>query len=387
MNFALRLKQRFTSLAGSWLGQRNLSGKLLGLILFSGFCVRLYICFFASVPVMHRDTIEYFDQADAIIVGGYTNFFPNGFPFIVAFFKTVFGENAVTALLWLSIFFSTLSIYFVFHISRSIFISSSISLIAAFLLAFYPSQINYVRWLTTEIPTTFFLTGAYFFYYRRSLWVSGLFFGIAVVIRTEISSILILLLAGHLLFNRKISINLIIGASIPIILVGYYCYVKTGEFSLAGHGRVNIIISTTASGGFIDWGLVDKYPEVNTNSKAVQMYMNGIKEAPLSYIQRRVANFWELWGFYPSSAEGSRSPATRLTIGMGNFFLLVCGLLGFWRNRKDRNVILLIIPFVTITLLHIAFFAMQRYTIPVEPFLLVLSAWAIYELFLSGKKE
>ena len=68
-------------------GSEYYSKKILLVILFFGLLSRICISFFISLPNIHTDSIDYFQQADTLLKGGYTNFFPNGYPFIVALVK------------------------------------------------------------------------------------------------------------------------------------------------------------------------------------------------------------------------------------------------------------------------------------------------------------
>jgi Dolichyl-phosphate-mannose-protein mannosyltransferase len=355
--------------------------KLLLGILFAGMVCRVCISFLSGLNNIHTDSHDYFLQADALLNGGYTNFFPNGYPFIVAVVKYCAGNSAVPVLLWMNILMSVLIIYFSYDITKKIFGQENTALLAAFIVAFFPSQINYVRWLMTEVPTTFFMLGAYFFYYNKRWWWSGLFLGMATLVRTEILPVLVLLLLTDAVYRRKINFVLMAGGLLPLLLAASYCQYKTGEFSLAGHGRFNILASITASGDYVDWQYSEKHPEYDTKAKAVDLYISTFKTHPLDFIKNRLANLWELWGFYASATIVGRSVITRIIIGLGNFFLIAFGLPAWWKNRKDYNALIIILPFLVITIVHIVFFAMQRYTYPVEPFMIILAAWTIQRYF------
>ena len=358
---------------------------ILGLILAIAVLPRLYISFFSALPHMHRDSFEYFNQADVLLKGGYIDYFPNGYPFIIALFKTVTGDHTVTAILVMNIILSVFTIYFIYVIAKKIFKQESIALIAAFIVAFFPSQINLARWLTTEIPVTFLLTGAYFFYLRKQNWLSGLFFGIAIIIRTEIMFIFGLLLLFELIFRKTINWKAVLAAMIPVLMIAFYCHSKTGKYSISGHGKANIMLSVTASGSYIDWTYMDKHPEVTTTGEAVQLYIKHAKENPGQYLKERAANLWELWSFFPSSDGGERGLISRIVIGLGNIFLLSFGLYGWWKNRKNFEAFILILPFLVITPLHVVLLALSRYTFPIEPFLIVLCSWTLYKIL--GPRE
>lgn len=360
----------------------NKTKKVLTLIVLVGFLLRVAIAFFTRLPNMHEDSYEYFEQAATLLAGGYTNFFPNGYPLIIAIARIIGGAHSNALLLWINIAFSTLTILFVYDIGKRVFSSQPIALVAAAILAIFPSQINYARWLMTEVPTAFFLLGAYMFYFRQQYFRSGLFFAAAIFIRTNIAPIPIFLLAIRVIRDKKVPWLLLTGSLLPLLAVGFYCYLKTGSFSLAGNNQVNILFAVTAKGDHVDFCLNHKHPEINTSGKALKMYIDHMKADPAGFIGQKWANFWELWGFYPSSLDGTRGTGSRLLLGAGNFFTVVFGLAGWWLHRHSLSVNLLMLPFVTVTLIHTALFALTRYTYPVEPFMILLAASAL----VKGKK-
>jgi hypothetical protein len=354
--------------------------KILGAILLLALLLRVWLCFFTHLPHLYKDSYEYIEQGDTLLAGGYTNYFPNGYPAMLALLRLIGGERMISLLLGVNILLSVLAVWFVYDIAMRLFQRTQVALIAAALVAFFPTQLNYVRWVSTEVPTEFFLLGAFYFYYRGKNWMSGLFFGLATIVRTDEAPVFILLIIVEALWRKKFNLRLLAGAFLPILLVASYCDLKTGNFSIAGHGRVNILYSVTASGGYVDWYLQDKHPEINTTGKAVKMYLDHMKAEPGEFMKQKLANLWELWGFYPSSSDGNRGWVSRLGIGLGNAFMLCFGIYAWWKNRKVFAVFVLMIPFVVATPLHTLLLALPRYTYPVEPFMLVLAAWTLHRL-------
>jgi hypothetical protein len=354
-------------------------------ILLLGALLRIGITFFTSLPHMHKDSWGFFSQADTLLAGGYTDYYPNGYPLIVALFKYIFGSHAEIALLWLNIAFSLCSIGFMYDIAKRISGQASYGLLAAALLAVFPSQINYVRWLTSETPTPFFLIGGYFFYYRRQWALCGIFLALATLIRPNVGPVLVLLAIVHLIHTRRLPPMLIAGFLLPLIILGFYCKSRTGQFSVAGNSRVNILFAVTASGPDVDFSMPDKHPEANTSGKAFHLYIEHAKTDPILFLRQRLANWWELWGFYASPASGTRSIGSRLLLGAGNLFLLGFGLAGWWIQRRNYPVSILIIPFLIITAVHVLLVAMPRYTYPCEAFLLLLATWALQAL--AGNRD
>ena len=87
----------------SWFSDPSQKQKALWTIIALGALLRIYIVFFTALPHIHKDTYEYYKQADTILSGGYTNFFPNGYPFIIALAKLLSASNYNLLLLWLNI--------------------------------------------------------------------------------------------------------------------------------------------------------------------------------------------------------------------------------------------------------------------------------------------
>ena len=350
--------------------------KTLAAILLAGLLLRVWICFFSGLPNMHVDSYEYYNQADTLRAGGYTNYFPNGYPLIIALMKSIAPNQSQIGLLWLNIILSTGTIYFAFDIAKRIFDGIGPGLLAAFIIALFPSQINCVRWLTTEVCSAFFLLGAYFFYYRRQSWLSGLFFGVAAVIRTNIAPVFVLLAVAEFIYMKRIDFRVLAGAFLPLLLIASYCAVKTGSFSVSGNTRINILYAVTASGGKVDYYLGDKHPEINTTGRALRMYWEHVKNSPGEYVQQRLANLWELWGC-PSAADGGRGIGARILLLTGNLFMVIAGLIAWWKNRRVFWISILILPFLIVTPLHTLLIAIPRYTYPVEPFMILLATWTL----------
>jgi len=360
--------------------------KLLAAILAAGFLLRVYVCFFTHLPHLHRDTREYYKQADTLLAGGYTNFFPNGYPLIMAFAKLIARTASNTLLIWINIAFSTLTIWFTWDIAKRVFSTPLVAPVAAALVAIFPSQINFVRWLTSEVPTVFFLLGAYFFYYRKQYVRSGIFFAVSIFIRTNIAPIPLIILLIRTIRDKKIPWRLAAGTFLPLLLVGFYCFLKTGEFSVAGNNQVNILYAVIAKGDSLDFTYNQKHPEINTSGKAMKLYIDHMMDKPSEYIAQKWANYWELWGFYPGSVLGTRGTGSRILMGAGNFFMVVFGLIGWWLHRRSLDANLLLLPFITVTVIHVLLFALTRHTYPVEPFMILLAAAGILRMTQKGSQ-
>jgi hypothetical protein len=338
--------------------------------------LRIYICFFSGLPNWHQDSPDYFKQADALLNGEFINYFPNGLPAIIALVKLIVPNHAETGMLIMNILLAAGTGWFVFQISKTVFNNPVTALIALALIAVFPTQINLTRWLTSEVAATFFLTGSFYFYFNRRFIAAGFFMAFATIVRTEFMFIAFLLIAYELIIQRKLYVKYIVALLIPILITGFYCKTKTGKFAIAGHSTVNILYSIHASGENIDWAIAERYPADFPASEAMKLYFNRMKEEPVPFFKDKWLNYWEMWGL-PSDAKGTRGMPERLLIFMGNLLMLAGGIYTVIKLKRKREVILLTFPFIIITGMHIMMMALQRYIFPVEPFMLILTSYAL----------
>jgi len=355
--------------------------RYLFFILIIGFILRIFMCFYTGLPHIHTDTRMYFSQAEAILKGSYINYAPNGYPIIIALFMIIFkGKALIISLLWLNIIFNTVSIYLVYNISRNLLNNTNAALISALILSLYPNQLNYTRWLLTEIPSVFFILASYNYYFENKRFLSGLFFGISSIMRPTLFPVWIAMIIYDWMKNKRIPWNIISGGCIITLVICTYAYFKTGEFSIAGNSKVNIIYSIYTFGGNIAWDAPQKHPEIKTSKEAKIAYIKEAFHHPLYFTEQRMASLWQLWGFTPSSLGESRTRLSMAIIGIENVFLIATAIYGFYVSRKKEKIITIILPVLIITFIHTMMLSIARYTVPMEPFLIVLSGYAIVKL-------
>ncbi|MCL6524178.1 MAG: glycosyltransferase family 39 protein [Thermoflavifilum sp.] len=323
----------------------------------------------------------YYQQANAILNGSYINYAPNGYPFIISIVVKLLGKNSlVTILLWFNIIVGTISIYYVYNISRKLIKDDWSALIAAAIMCVYPNQLNYTRWLLTEVPSTFFILAAYNYYVENKKWLSGIFFGISSVMRPTLFPIWIAIIIFDGITKKRFPVKILIGGAIITLSVSAYSYVKTGEFAIAGNSKINIIYSIYTFGGHIAWDAPEKHPEIKTSRDAKKEYINKAIEHPVYFIEQRLASLWQLWGPFPSTLDGSRRLISRIIIGLENVFLIITGIYGFIAYSNKKEIIILTLPVIIITGIHTMMLSISRYTVPMEPFLIIFSGYAIKKI-------
>lgn len=357
--------------------------RLLFFIISIGFLVRVAVCFLFHLPHRHTDTFMYYDQAAALIKGGYINYAPNGFPGLIALVEKVFNtSNPDYILLGMNILMGTCSIIFVYVITEQLFKNHYISIVAAILMALYPNQVSHTRWILTEVPCTFFILGAYYTWLNKQRLWSGIFLGISVLFRPTLLPVGLCLLLYQIFRSRRIPFSFITGITIPLLGIALFSYVKIGKFSITGNETVNVVYAvssyTARTNGEIDWDAPKRHPEIQTSAQARKLYFQHAVQDPVLFVKQRLASFWELWGFFPSSMNGTRGVGARLFIGLFNLFLISGSVFCIIKTFFDHRVLFLLFPVLSLTFIHVMLVSLARYTVPMEPYLIILTSWTIY---------
>jgi len=329
--------------------------------------LRFIIAFALRLEWHTRDSYTYFQQAEELLKGGFPEYFPNGYPIIIIaaeIYKLVISHSA--ALILINIILSTASVWIIFLSAQKLLNSSKYAFAAALIAAFYPNQLNYVRYVLTEVPAAFFLILSLYFLVNQKPAAAGISIAIASAIKT------ILLPAGiifclYLIWKKeyKEGITFIVFSIIPLMLLLLYGYFVNGRITLPRSAVHNFYITLGVES------------ESYSLKEGVKLYYNFFLEHPAEFIMQRLKSLWDLWGFLPDSNEGFRSNIFfRLVAGL-RFFLLAGAVYGFIKMKKEKTVIFLILPAVIITIVHTMFYSNPRYTFTAEPFLGILFAGGI----------
>jgi hypothetical protein len=356
---------------------------LLLTVLFS-IAVKIYISFGSGLAWFSIDSINYIYQAKALLNGDYLYYFPNGYPLIISFFLLLSSIIPYhIGLILFNIIISTISVVLVYYTARY-FIGddNKLALAAAAIAAFHPNQLNYVRFILTEVPATFFLILSLFLIIKEKNNLAGLSVGFAAAIRTTLLPVAVFF-AIYLLFTKKFKAGMmyLIFSLIPIAGFLFYGFLKTGEFTL---------FIDVPKIFYISLGLENVPPDFILG---INNYFSYMFTHPLNFIYDRLVSLWEMWGFIPDATEGLRANIFFRILLALRFPLILFAAYGFIKTRKTDISIYLILPFVIITLIHAIiitsanepFIANPRYIFPTEPFLIILAVTGLNAL-LSKKK-
>ena len=129
--------------------------------------------------------------------------------------------------------------------------------------------------------------------------------------------------------------------------------------------------------------------EVERQQALTKAAFDYIKSNPGAFLQLAGKKFLRFWNVVPNAAEfKSRFYAFVSAVSFGPMLLLALACAIRWRHRwRDFVPIYLIIAYFTFV--HVVTIASLRYRLPIEPFLIVMAAGLLAELFdrLRGKTE
>jgi len=351
--------------------------RLLAIIVLIGFILRIFYSFYLGLPWFSTDTFSYFEMADGILFGKPISFFPNGYPLIVAGVKFFVGkERLPLALIILNILLSSAIIPMSFLIAKK-FLNTNQSLFAAFLVAIWPNQLNYVRQLLSEVPSTFFLVFAVYLTSRtRQLFSvpAGALFFFSGMIRSTIFPVG--WLSSFFLFVigwKKKAFLLTLG--LVISLFASEALYRSEVIRPPSNLGDNLLLSiSNSSEEGIDWASVKKFSD-HERRAPYQSYISFAISKPTTFTRQRLSAFWELWGPWPNSGDKDmpRPLMKRILIGI-RFAAFLLALFSAIKLRSNPYVILCSIPIVIITAIHTATFSGPRFTYTIEPLLLILTA-------------
>ena len=341
-------------------------------LLFLALIIRIYLCFGSGLSTWSTDTYDYIRMADGILNGQPISFFPNGFPLLIAAVKIAGGEeHLATNLLVLNILMSTCVVLATFFVAQSI-MTRQLALAATALVAFWPNQLNFVRQILSEVPSTFFLTLAIALMLRARSFSSGMLFSAATLVRSSLFPIAPLA-ALCLLWGRKRLEAFWLITGFAFIIGMELALIKFGILKGASNIGTNLLIAIhNNSTHGIDFSL-GMFSEQEKGAP-LMTYLSFAVSHPIEFLSQRLSSAWELWGPWPGVGDAPipRSTVTRLLIGL-RFPALILAVLAIWVLRSRPQIWLIATPILVVTVTHVLFFSTSRFTYPVEPSLLILA--------------
>jgi hypothetical protein len=334
--------------------------------------LRIVVCFVVGLPSSSADTPFYINEAAGLRLGLWSPMFPVGYPILIAAAMSIARDHLAGALLVLNVLMSTATVVFV-GLSAEKLTSTRAGIVAAGITAIWPQQLNFVRLVLSEVLSTFFLTASAAFTCRSFDVFGGLALSGAILTRTIYGPVAPLAVALLTRDARRRAVRFGIGVAVPIAIVAAISYSRVGGVRLGNNLATNIIIAHRSTGNQVDF-----HDTTLTTTAASRIYVSGSMAHPVFFVKQRVLALWELWGPWPAGDESrgphtpARSRAVRALLGI-RFPLLVLALWSLPMLGRSLTVVYLWLPIVTVTIVHTVLFATPRFTVPVEPLLIVLA--------------
>lgn len=340
------------------------------LVVLSAILARLFIVFFYSATWFSADSYTYIHQAEVLLKGGYPTYFPNGYPLqilITMLFNQIISFEI--SLLVINIILSCGVVLLVFKCGELIFNKNIYVIAAALLTVLYPNQLNYVRYILTEVPAAFLLTLAVYLLYKEKIKFSAVTIGILAIIKTSFLPLGILFTGYLFLKDKGIWKGFLLYFLIPPFVLLLYGFIISGELTLGNNAYHNLTLTATDFNG-----------SYRGKNQSIENYKNYIVQDPVKYLKDRIASLWELWGPLASKTEKMRgSFIYRLLAGL-RFPLLILASYSIFKLRKNKAIVLMAMAIITVSAVHIFFFSSPRFTYPLEPILILLAVkgWEIF---------
>ncbi len=401
------------------MGQISFSpGKVIFLVVFLGLVTRLILVSALHIPLT-SDAADYYRMASAIYDGtGLKSIFMSaGYPLFLSGLFMVFGKTAEVAQ-YFNALLGGFSILLVYWLSKELFRSEPIAIIAAVLWAIYPPAILYAENLAKEnlmIPLLllYLLLVAKYAHSSFSAAIaaaSGALLGLhalvgpALLVIAPIFLIQVFLKPNHI--AKKIRDVLIYGLFVLIILAPwlYRNNEVYGQPLLNTNGGFNLYIGNnpSATGWFMSimetplgksWStLRQQLGEVGLNQYSRDRGVEYIKSHPVETIKMAIKKMFLFWT--PPTHAGTGGDQSQIeslvrTAWLVEYvFLVFCalGLIIFVRPPL-RQMWILYSSVGLYCAVHMLFYVIIRYRLPIMPLVTIAASCFIWQCYMWLKSR
>lgn len=332
---------------------------------------------------------------------------PPGYVLFLAGIFAVFGKS-VTAARAAHALLGAITCLFIYFTGRRMF-SEWTGRLAALMLAFYPYSVAYSGDVLSETFLTFMLAASVLLTVRAAQepgWkkaaAAGAVFGLTALTKSTILPFFLLACLWLWWNTGKLRTGLIAGlAALAVILPwsyrnyafydkGYALPVNTPWLMLYGSscdtafwsetmGELDAPQSDALTENAIpkDWRYLMSLPAPERERISKQKALAWISENPDKFLALCWLRFKHFWRLYPMMAYPWQKYAAMATSGV----YIPLALVGFLLSlRRFRTTVLLAALFASYTAVHLFFVVVLRYRVPMDPYLMILAAYALTAL-------
>ena len=364
--------------------ERHVSIRTVTIVLLAVACVvRMLVAFAAPLPWFSADSYGYIDEARDLLTGKWAPFFPVGYPLIIAAVTALVPSAATTALIVLNVVLSTATVWLVMKMAGASSRWPWAPVVAGVLIAFWPNQLNYVRFVLSEVPAAFFVAVSTLLFMKRRHYAAGVALGCAVAIRTTLLPAIFVAPLVAASESRQRAASLAAGCVSPLLVLALFSMLFGGSMTLGGNLGFNLDVARQSFGSRIDFS---GRSDVGMRAAAGR-YVNDAISDPQHFSAQRAASLWELWGPWPAGDEprapssAPRGTLARALLGLRLPLLLVAA--ASVRRSMPVHEKYLWALVVVVTVVHVMTFSAPRFTFAVEPTLVVLAVLGVERTWVS----
>ncbi|HBB68202.1 MAG: hypothetical protein A2X28_11340 [Elusimicrobia bacterium GWA2_56_46] len=373
----------------------------------AAFLIRLaYVLFFAHGQ-LSPDAYDWMDIGWRIARGqGFGGSWrPPGYAFFLGGFFFIFGKSATPVFLAQAGLGAATCVLTAKTAER--LFNETVGRIAGTLAAFYPYFIAYTADLLSETLLTFLLAASVFYIVKTSrepgwknLAAAGLLAGLTALTKSTTLPFFLCACAWLWWQTGKLRTGFLVGVftlltiapwtfrnyfyhgqgyTMPVSTPWYTLYNAVSDEALYGEMRGGSDVpSTDAAPSLLppkDWDYISNLPLPERDKLCKERALAWIKENPYKFahlIRLRLVHFWRL---YPMMAYKWQKYAAMATSGI---YIPLCFLGIILSAGEFKRTSLLLALFATYTAVHLVFFAMIRYRVPLDPYIMIFAAYAIW---------
>lgn len=400
---------------------RLISQETIGLlvIIAVGLIIRgVVISVFSHAP--ESDELAYHSMALNLITGngivdsmGNHAMYNVGYPlFILAPLFTLFGED-ILIVRFVHGVLGGLSIVLCYAIAKEAGAGKTGRLLAAAMWAFYLPASIYTVYLNKEILMIPLMLGVIWCALRLAkepttltAIVCGVLFGLLALTGNSALSlaapVILVLVFTSANLARKVSLFLVILLSAVLIATPWVIrnIQVLGAPLLNTNSGINLYLgnNSAATGMFVSiidtprgpsWKELHKEGEVKASEILKEEAMAWIKEHPSEFVTlafKKLAYFW-MPPFHKGTEQASGTETIVRILWAIQFFILVIAAIGgvFISRLRSRHMAILWFSIACYTAVHMLFYVIFRYRLPIMPLVCVLAAFSVEYLILRWK--
>lgn len=376
---------------------------LLSLIVMFSFAIRLYYLLTVKPPELTGDALNYDIMAKQFLDNGFLGYDyyhkksgePNalvtpGYPLFLSIIYGIFGYKNHSPLFevrLIQIILASLTTGLLYLVSKKLFNSVAMAALSAVFYSIYLVAI----WVPTLLLTETLYTFLFILYFLVQIYA------------VESERVSVHMLAG-ILFALSILVR---PAMAPLIVLPYaFCYLETKKvkflrlflYNLAGFIAImsfwwlrNLIVlkklvlfatqeDPLLRGTYPYYEGVESMPAINQKQEAVRRIIEGFSKQPLLYLKWYTAGkFTYLYLNEVFYYVDSKIKTLRSLIGL-HYFYVQLGWIGVILSGIKKEIRLISLYVIMMTIIHLGFVATSRYSYPIMPLLIILCSYLTVKL-------